>query len=105
MHPGYSRLVELAERELSLVRTGDLDALPGLWEERRRVVGELPPVPPADALGPLEHAAVLQGRTTALLEEHLEATGAEMRRLVEGRSAMRTYARPTSRTKLVDRAG
>src|SRR5204862_6162042 len=45
MHPGYSRLVELAERELELVRGERLDELSALWDERRRVVTELPYVP------------------------------------------------------------
>lgn len=105
MHAGYGRLVELAERELALVRAGSVESLPALWEERRAVVGELPPIPPADALAALERAAELQGLTTALLEEHLEATGADLRRVVRGRAAMNTYARPTARTPLVDRAG
>jgi hypothetical protein len=105
MHSGYGRLVELAERELELVRTGELETLPPLWEERRRVVAELPAVPPAEAREPLERAAELQGRTTALLEEHLSATGAEMRRLVEGRAAMHSYAQQVVRVPLVDRAG
>ena len=68
-------------------------------------MAELPAIPPPDALAPLERAAELQGRTTALLEEHLEATGAEMRRLVKGRSAMHSYAPAPVRTKLVDQAG
>ena len=105
MHAGYGRLVELAERELELVRKGELEALPALWEERRGVVGELPPIPPADARESLERAAALQGSTTALLEEHLSATGAEMRRLVEGRAAMHSYAQQVVRVPLVDRAG
>jgi hypothetical protein len=105
MHPGYGRLVDLAERELSLVRTGELVGLPSLWEERRALVGELPPIPPAGARASLERAAELQGRTTALLEEHLQVTGAEMRRLVQGRAMMNTYAAPVPRTPLVDRAG
>jgi hypothetical protein len=105
MHPGYGSLVELAERELSLVRSGELVGLPALWERRRQLVAELPAIPPAGALEPLERAADLQGRTTALLEEHLQVTGAEMRRLVRGRAAMNSYAVPTPRTPLVDRAG
>ena len=105
MHAGYGRLVELAERELSLVRAGALADLPLLWEERKRVVSELPAIPPLDARESLERAAELQGRTTALLEEHLEATGAEMRRLVRGRAAMHSYAPTTPRTRLVDAAG
>jgi hypothetical protein len=105
MHAGYSRLVELAERELALVRAGALDGLPGLWEERRSLVSELPPVPPLEALECLERAAELQGRVTALLEEHLDATGADMRRLVRGRAAMHSYAPQTPHAPLVDRAG
>jgi hypothetical protein len=105
MHPGYRGLVTLAERELELVRTGSLDSLPELWHERRRLVAELPAIPPPSALGWLEHAAALQGRTTALLEEHLEATGADMRRLVRGRAAMHSYAPQTRHAPLVDRAG
>jgi hypothetical protein len=105
MHAGYGRLVELAERELSLVRAVQLEDLPELWEERRRLVAELPAIPPASAGPELERAAGLQGVTTALLEEHLEATGADMRRLVLGRSAMHSYAPQTVRTPLVDRAG
>jgi hypothetical protein len=105
MHAGYSRLVELAERELALVRAGALDALAALWEERRALVAELPPVPPREAREALERAAELQGRTTALLEEHLDATGADMRRLVRGRAAMHSYAPQPPRTPLVDRAG
>ena len=105
MHAGYGRLVELAERELALVRAGTLDGLPGLWEERRSVVSELPYVPPLEARDCLARAAELQGRTTALLEERVAATGAEMRRVVFGRAAMQGYAVPMPRTPLVDRAG
>jgi hypothetical protein len=105
MHAGYGSLVALAERELELVRAGELDALPQLWDERRQVVAALPAIPPAAALSSLERAADLQGRTTALLEEHLDATGTEMRRLVNGRSAMHSYSPAPPRTKLVDQAG
>jgi hypothetical protein len=105
MHAGYGRLVELAERELELVRGDDLDALAALWDERRAVVAALPPVPPADARGWLERAAELQGRTTAALEERMAATGGEMRRLVRGRAAMHSYAPQVARVSLVDRAG
>jgi hypothetical protein len=105
MLSGYASLVELAERELELVRRGELETLPELWDERRRLVDALPPVPPPAALDALTRAAELQGHTTALLEEHLEATGADMRRLVRGRAAMHSYAPQPSRAPLVDRAG
>ena len=105
MHAGYGRLVDLAEREHELVRAGALHGLPALWHERRSVVSELPYVPPLDARDCLARAAELQGRTTALLEERVAATGAEMRRLVHGRAAMQGYASPAPRMPLVDRAG
>lgn len=105
MPAGYDCLVALAERELELVQSGAVEALPELWDERRRLVSELPPVPPADARSWLERAADLQGRTTALLEERLAATGADLRRLVRGRAAMNGYAPQIRRTPLVDRAG
>lgn len=105
MHPGYGRLAELAERELRLVQVESFDELVSLWDERRAVVAALPPIPPASARESLERAAELQGRVTALLEERMEATGADMRRLVRGRAAMHSYAPQTTRIPLVDHAG
>ena len=105
MHPGYGRLVALAERELGLVRAGGFEALPALWDERAAVVSSLPPVPPYSALSALERAASLQGEVTALLEDGLGAVGADMRRLVRGRAAMHSYAPQVARVPLVDRAG
>jgi hypothetical protein len=105
MHPGYGRLVALAERELALVRAEALEALPAVWDERAAVVAALPPVPPYSALDALSRAASLQGEVTALLEERLGAVGADMRRLVRGRAAMHSYAPQVARVPLVDRAG
>ncbi len=105
MHPGYSGLVALAERELGLVQQGDIDGLPSLWDERRQLVAALPPIPEADAGPCLQLAAELQGLTTAMLEEHLDATGAEMRRLVRGRAVMHSYAPQVTRPPIVDHAG
>ncbi|MEA2395733.1 MAG: hypothetical protein QOJ82_3624, partial [Solirubrobacteraceae bacterium] len=59
MRPGYDGLVALAERELRLVRDGAFEALAELWDERSRLVAELPPVPPREARGRLERAAEL----------------------------------------------
>jgi hypothetical protein len=39
------------------------------------------------------------------LEERLQDTGGELRRLTQGRSAMRGYAPPVERHMLVDQAG
>jgi hypothetical protein len=105
MHPGYSGLVAIAERELGLVERGDLESLPALWDERRALVTGLPPVPPRDARPYLERAAELQGRVTALLEDRMGTTGAELRRLVRGRAVMNSYAPQVRRQLLVDAAG
>jgi hypothetical protein len=105
MRPGYGDLVELAERELALVRAERFDGLADLWDERRVLVAALPAIPGPDARPALERAAELQGHVTALLEERMHATGAEMRRLVRGRAAMHSYAPQTTRIPLVDRAG
>ena len=105
MQPGYGRLAELAQRELELVRAERIDELPEVWDERRAVVASLPAIPPVDAHAALELAAELQGHVTALLEERMEATGADMRRLVRGRAAMHSYAPQAKRIPLVDRAG
>ena len=105
MHAGYSRLVSLAEQELAFVRADAFSELPALWDERLAVVRSLPGVPPASALPFLVRAAELHGHVTALLEERLDATGADMRRLVRGRAAMHSYAPPVVRVPLVDAAG
>jgi hypothetical protein len=105
MRDGYARLAELAEIELRVAESDAFDQLPQLWDERRRVVAELPPIPPAAARSALERAADLQGRTTAVLERKLAVTGAELRHLVRGRSAMQGYAPAAERVRLVDSAG
>lgn len=106
MHSGFRGLVALAERELGIVQRGELDRLPELWDERRQLVAEIPPVPPREARDYLARAAELQGRTTAILEERLDATGAELRRLVRGRAVMHSYApQAPPRVPLVDHAG
>ena len=101
----YEALADLAERELHLVSVGEISDLPALDKERTALLASLPPVPPATARPALERASVLQARTTAVLQERLAETGAELRRLSKGRSAIRGYAPRIERNKLVDRAG
>jgi hypothetical protein len=101
----YEALADIAERELELVSAGALDRLPELRAERDELVAKLPGTPPATARAALERTAALQARVTAVLEERLGQTGADLRRLTRGRTAVRGYAPPVEPMKLVDRAG
>ena len=101
----YDALAAIAERELELVSAGAMDELPGLRAQRSAVVAMLPETPPADAKPALERTAQVQARISAILEERLQQTGAELRRLTKGRTAMRGYAPPVEPQKLVDQAG
>jgi hypothetical protein len=101
----YDALCKIAERELELVSAGQLDDLAALYDRRDAVVASLPARPPASAGPALERAATLQGLVSEVLEERLHATGTELRRLDQGRTAVNGYAPALDRVKLVDRAG
>ena len=101
----YDALAEIAQRELDLVSAGAVESLPELRAERDALVASLPATPPAAARPALERTAALQSRVSALLGERLQETGVELRRLTQGRSAMRGYAPPVEQLKLVDQAG
>ena len=101
----YDALADLAERELELVNAGAVDRLSELHAQRRAIVATLPATPPATARPALERAAKLHERVTAALEGRLRDTGAELRKLTHGRTAMRGYAPPVEPLKLVDREG
>jgi flagellar protein FliT len=101
----YEALADIAQRELELVSAGAVERLPELRAERNALFATLPGTPPAAARPALERAAALQARITAMLEERLQQTGEELRRLTHGRAAMRGYAPLVEPRKLVDRAG
>jgi hypothetical protein len=101
----YDALAEIAQRELDIISAGAMERLPELRAERDAVVAALPDTPPPAARPALERTAQLQSRISAILEERLQETGAELRRLTKGRTAMRGYAPPVESLKLVDRAG
>jgi hypothetical protein len=101
----YDALADIAQRELELVSAGAVDRLSELHAQRHAIVATLPTTPPATARPALERAAELHARVTALLEERMRGTGAELRRLSQGRTAMRGYAPPVEPVKLVDQAG
>jgi hypothetical protein len=102
---GYDALAQIAERELEVVSAGAFDELPALHQRRDAVMAALPAKPPASARPALERAATIQGLVSDVLEERLQATGLELRKLGHGRTAVAGYAPADERTKLVDRAG
>jgi hypothetical protein len=101
----YEALVDLAKHELALVDAGEVEGLPALHARRDALIAALPPVPPAEARPSLERAASFQSRVTIALAERLRESGAELRKLTHGRTAMAGYAAHDERLKLVDRAG
>jgi ketosteroid isomerase-like protein len=101
----YDALAELARRELELVSSGDIDELPALHARRASLVTALPATPPPAARPALERTAALQARVTEALAERVRDTGADLGRIGQGRTAMRGYAPPVERHKLVDQAG
>ena len=102
---GYEALADLAQRELDLIDAGAVDELPALHEQRRAIVATLPDTPPPAARPVLERTQALQSRVTRALAERLRESGAELRKLAHGRTAMAGYAPRDERMKLVDRAG
>jgi len=100
----YDALADLAERELELVSAGSLDDLAALYERRDAVVATLPATPPASARPALERAATIQGLVSEVLQERLNATGLELRRVDHGRTAVNGYAPSMDRVKLLDAA-
>jgi len=90
---GYERLLALARDEAELVATGRLDELGALQDERDALQAALPQAPPAEAEPLLEEALRLVRSTEGALAAAVAATGAELRRLGEGRRAVQAYSR------------
>src|SRR5215831_17583823 len=85
----YERVAELGERELELVRTGQLEPL---HAERQELIAVLPDTPPAEASTVLLRAAAVQAQVEALLSGSVAHARAQLVRLDRGRSAMNGYA-------------
>jgi hypothetical protein len=93
MTSGYELLLDLARREAEVVASGRLDEMRALQEEREQLRATLPAIPPAEAKHLLEEAFALTRSTEAVLLAALAETGAELRRLSEGRRAVQAYTR------------
>jgi|1185.fasta_scaffold474355_2 hypothetical protein len=87
----WSDAVELAERELDLVRAGDWELVAEVSAERARQTAALPQA--TQAVRPaLERLAALEAELIGELEDAREATVRELGSLRRGRGAMRGYA-------------
>jgi hypothetical protein len=102
---GYEALADLALRELELVSAGAMERLPDLEAQRHALVSALPDTPPPTARAALERTAAVQAQITAMLEQRMRQTGADLRKLNHGRTAVRGYTPAGEPQKLVDQAG
>jgi hypothetical protein len=89
----YERLLDLVRREAELVASGHLDELVAVQEERANLRVKLPDTPPVEARPLLEEAVTLTRATEAVLQAALAETATELRRLGQGRLAVRAYSR------------
>jgi hypothetical protein len=86
---GWTQLVELSERELALVRSGDWDLVAEVSAERVRLRDTLP-TPGPRAL--LVRLAALEADLIAALRAARATTARELGALNRGRGAVRGYA-------------
>lgn len=92
----YERLLELAERETTLVGAGALEDLQALAAERSATIAGLPAVAPREAAGLLAQLGAMQALTTAAMVSARAETGRELRSLGRGRGAVQGYAASAS---------
>jgi hypothetical protein len=102
----YSKLVTLAERELELVRSGELEEVGRLHADRAELVATLPAAPPPEALPLLEAAAALQARIEATLQRDIAQAASELQSIRRGRHAVQAYTPGSAgESRLVDSTG
>jgi 5,10-methylenetetrahydrofolate reductase len=102
----YAELVELAELELELVQSGQLDELPSIHVRRTELVSSLPEQAPAEAQPSLEAAAAIQAKTEAALERVITQMAAELQAIRRGRHAVQAYTPGSgAESHLVDSTG
>jgi hypothetical protein len=84
---GWPDVLELAERELELVRGGDAESLPAAIAERAALAAALgvPPRPVLERLAELQHQIIVE--LTLARDEILRELGA----LQQGRNAVQRY--------------
>ena len=87
---GWSDMLALAERELTMLRSGDADALPAAMQARIELAATLGP--PTAAVRPeLERLAAVQDQIVIELTLARDDIGRELGALRRGTSAMHGY--------------
>lgn len=90
----YERLARLAERELTLVRTGRIDELTAALLEAADLIAALPPTPPASARVALQRVRAVRERVQIELEQHRLALAHSRSAMRTAKIVRRTYSRP-----------
>ena len=101
---GWSDLLELAERELALVRAGDAAALPAAQEERARLVATLGPAPAA-ARPVLDRLAAVQDQLVIELTLGRDEVARELPRCAAARAPCRVPHRRRPAAAQIDGRG
>jgi hypothetical protein len=86
----WQTLLTLAERELELLRRGELDALPAALDERDRLAATLGQAP-ASARPVLERLAAVQDQIVAEITLARDEAARELAALHRGRGAVQGY--------------
>jgi hypothetical protein len=89
----YTRLAQLAERELALATQDDIDELLRVAAEREALIATLPARAPVSAHPALVDAARFQAQTTAILTAARARVSAEMGQMERGRATAAGYSR------------
>ena len=86
------QLLELARAEEVLVAEGRTDDLAPLYDDRDRLIVQLPERLPASEVVVLEEAVAVQRRCAERLRAARDAVAAELARVDQGRATLRAYA-------------
>lgn len=88
----YARLLQMVEREHSLIAAGEWDALVHAGEERAALVAELPPRPPLDARDLIEATQHQLAVNATAIDAARARTGQKIAGMRTGRCALRGYS-------------
>lgn len=103
--PGYARLVELAERRLSLLEDGRLAEAIEVGREQFRVMEELPFEPPAEAEPFLHRLVELWSAAAEQVQIAAGRVAHDLGLLRRNRPALQAYVAAPARRGAVDRRG
>jgi len=86
------QLLSLAHAEEALLAEGRTDELAALYDDRDRLIAQLPQRLPAPEIAVLEEAVAVQRRCAEQLRAARDAVAAELVHVDQGRTTLRAYA-------------